>query len=439
MTAKRIVLATFGTHGDVNPFISLGLRLRDLGLDPLIAAWPDYEAKVSAAGLAFHAVRPSLAQVRADLKLDERALFRRAMADPAFVFRDISMPYLRVSYEDILGALPGAALVLTSSLAFSTRLAAEKLGIPQIGVVLQPSLLQSGYDPPLVVNAPRYSAFMRSLGPRVTRPAVRLLNKMTAHWVAPVKKFRRELGLPPDPRNPIFEGQYSRDGVLAMYSPLLGGLQPDHPPGAVITGFTFYDDDPEDDPATRAALAEFLGEGPPPIAFVLGSSAHVAADDFFEVSREVAEASGRRAVLVAGAAAGEGAQRSANVLVCRYAPYSRFFPSAAAVVHQGGIGTLAQALRAGRPQIVVPFHGDQLDNGARAERLGVARVILRRRYRKQHLIGELAKLLGEPGYADASAKVGEQVQREDGAGVAAAVVMRVLRGYTGDHSREGTS
>jgi hypothetical protein len=268
---------------------------------------------------------------------------------------------------------------------------------------------------------------MRRLGPRVTLPAVRLLKAMTARWAAPVKAFRQQIGLPPDARNPIFEGQYSQFGVLGLYSPLLGRLQPDHPPRTEITGFTFYDDDPEDDAGTRSELTEFLGAGPPPIAFVLGSSAHVAAGDFFEISREVAEASGRRAVLVAGSETVGNVHRSANILVCRYVPYSRLFSSAAAIVHQGGIGTLAQALRAGRPQIVVPFHGDQLDNGARAERLSVARVILRKRYRKPHVIAELQRVLGDPRYAAAAEQVAQEVRKEDGASAAVTAIVRVLQ------------
>jgi len=424
MIPKKVVLATFGTHGDVNPFIAVARRLQELGIDPVIASWPDYQEKVSAAGIAFHSVRPSLAQMRADLKLDERAMMERAMADPAFVIRDLSMPYLRLTYEDIGSALTGAHLVLTTLLAFSARLAAEKLGLPHIGVALQPMMLPSGYDSPLHPNVPRYTAFMRSLGPLVTVPAVRLMKRMAGRWVTPIKAFRQELGLPPDSQNPLYDWQYSPHGVLGLYSPLLGGVQPDHPPRTELTGFAFYDDDPEDAAATRAELTEFLAEGPAPIAFVLGSSAYWAAGDFFEISREAAAASGRRAVLVGGVDSVGGVHRSANVLVCRYVPYSMLFPQAAAIVHQGGIGTLAQALRAGKPQIVVPFHGDQLDNGARAERLGVARVILRSRYRKQHLIRELEKVLS---YADSAAKVGEQMRREDGAGAAAAIIARTLQ------------
>jgi UDP:flavonoid glycosyltransferase YjiC (YdhE family) len=111
-------------------------------------------------------------------------------------------------------------------------------------------------------------------------------------------------------------------------------------------------------------------------------------------------------------------------------PYSALFPRAAAIVHQGGIGTLAQALRAGSPQIVVPFHGDQLDNGARAERLGVARVILRKQYRAKRAIAELQKVLG---YTQAAAQVGAQIGREDGAAAAAAAITQVLRSRFFNH------
>jgi UDP:flavonoid glycosyltransferase YjiC (YdhE family) len=102
-----------------------------------------------------------------------------------------------------------------------------------------------------------------------------------------------------------------------------------------------------------------------------------------------------------------------------YAPHSALFPHAAANVHQGGIGTTAQALRAGKPMLVVPFGHDQFDNGIRARRAGVAEVLHRERYNGARNERQLRRLLEDPGYAVAAAALGEKVRAENGAVTAA--------------------
>jgi UDP:flavonoid glycosyltransferase YjiC (YdhE family) len=102
------------------------------------------------------------------------------------------------------------------------------------------------------------------------------------------------------------------------------------------------------------------------------------------------------------------------------------FPHAAAIVHHGGIGTMAQALRSGRPQLIVPYFADQIDNAARAARLGVARVCSPRRYREASACRDLNRLLGDAGCLARAAKVGESVAAEDGAGQAARIVLDML-------------
>jgi rhamnosyltransferase subunit B len=125
----------------------------------------------------------------------------------------------------------------------------------------------------------------------------------------------------------------------------------------------------------------------------------------------------RRAVLLVGERPPAGIETAAgdDVLIVEYAPYSMLFARAAAIIHQGGIGTSAQALRAGRPQLVVPFSGDQPDNAARLTRLGVARTITRRHYRPDKVRRELQALLDERSYALRASRVSADVRSEEGA------------------------
>src|SRR5262249_28459461 len=152
--------------------------------------------------------------------------------------------------------------------------------------------------------------------------------------------------------------------TLAMFSPVLGGVQPDWPPNSQLTGFPFYDGLSA---ALNPKLAAFLDGGQPPIVFTLGSAAVMAAGEFYTESLRAAQRLGNRAILVTRRDPGNvpAGPLPDGVAVFEYAPFSALFPRAAAIVHQGGIGTTGQALRAGRPMLVVPFGFDQPDNADR--------------------------------------------------------------------------
>jgi rhamnosyltransferase subunit B len=103
-----------------------------------------------------------------------------------------------------------------------------------------------------------------------------------------------------------------------------------------------------------------------------------------------------------------------NVCVANYAPYSKLFPRASAIIHQGGVGTTAQALSSGKPMLVMPYSHDQPDNARRVRRLGVARVIRRRRYTAELAARKITLLLENAAMRQRAARIGEQLRREDG-------------------------
>jgi UDP:flavonoid glycosyltransferase YjiC (YdhE family) len=175
-------------------------------------------------------------------------------------------------------------------------------------------------------------------------------------------------------------------------------------------------------------LVRFLDDGPPPLVFTLGSSAVMDAGRFYEHSAAAAKLLGRRAVLLVGTDTGNRpAALPAGVAAFDYAPFSELFPRAAAIVHQGGVGTTGQAMRAGRPMLVMPYAHDQFDNAGRVARLGIARTISRHRYSPIRAATELRPLLADPRYAQRAAEVGEQVRQEDGVRAACDVLEEFLR------------
>jgi UDP:flavonoid glycosyltransferase YjiC (YdhE family) len=198
-----------------------------------------------------------------------------------------------------------------------------------------------------------------------------------------------------------------------MFSTHFAGKQPDWPPQTVITGFPFYDQDGE--AGMPSELVRFLEAGPPPLVFTLGSSAVGDAGPFYDHSATAAKLLGRRAVLLVGKdPRNRPASLPDGVVAFDYAPFSELFPRAAAIVHQGGIGTMAQAMRSGRPMLVMPYAHDQPDNAERATRLGIARTVSRQRYNPARAAAELRHLLDEPAYSHRASEIGEQVRQEDG-------------------------
>lgn len=412
---KRIVLATYGSFGDLHPYIALGLELKRRGHYPVLATCSIYREKVEGEGLGFYAIRPELGP-----EADAREMVAKIM-DPRhgqeFLLRRFIIPAVRDQYEDLLAASHGADLLLSHVITYGAPLAAGKLGLPWIATALQPMIFTSAYDPPIPPQYPgfRFPAF---LGPRIIGALVNLGKESFRSWTAPVEHLRAELGLPPA-GNPMFEGQFSPYLNLALFSELLGQPQPDWPAKTVVTGFPFYDR-LEPGKGMPETLTRFLEAGPPPIVFTLGTSAVAVGRDFYRESAEACRLLGRRGVLLVGR---EGWNRlpeplPKGVIAVDYAPHSELFPRAAAIVHQVGVGTAAQAMRSGRPMLTVPFAHDQPDNAFRLARLGIARRLFRPKYTAAHAARELRLLLEDPKYAVRAEQVGREVRAENGTGTA---------------------
>jgi rhamnosyltransferase subunit B len=407
----RVLITTFGTLGDLDPYLALGGGLAARGHDVVLATHEYYREMVGAAGIGFHPVRP-------DAHPEDRGAFARAM-NPRFgsqyVLRKLVIPHVRDSWEDTTDAARNADLVVTHPLTFAGRIVAEEMGLPWVSTVLAPLSFFSRYDFPVVSPLPNA---WRIYGiPGVPRLLIRLFRAVTRSWTAPVRELRSERGLPPG-GDTLYEGQHSAISTLALFSRVLAAPQPDWPPSTRLTGFLFRD--AAGSGALDEKLEAFLSSGPPPIVFTLGTSAVAVAGSFYEESLAAARHLGMRAVLMVGSDPANlpRAALGADAIAVERAPHSALFPRAAAIVHHGGIGTLGQALRAGRPMLVVPWSHDQPDNARRALHLGVARILSPQRYRADRATRAIGELLHDPAFAARAAEIGAIVRSEDGVGAA---------------------
>jgi UDP:flavonoid glycosyltransferase YjiC (YdhE family) len=333
------------------------------------------------------------------------------------------MPNLRDMYDDLEAACEDADLVVSHPLTFAAPVLCEKRGLPWASSVLAPLSFFSKMDPPLALPGPITAAIHRKW-PRALSPLNTFGLSLTRFWTNEVRDLRRTLGLPPG-QNPVGLGQFSPLLTVAMFSTALATPQADWPRHTVVTGAVRYDGIHG---AMSPDLHEFLDNGPPPIVFTLGSAAVATnrAAHFYEISVAAATAMGRRSVLLVGR---EPQNRptvvAGEVFVTEWAPHSELFPRAAAIVHQGGAGTLHTALESGRPMLIVPFAHDQPDNAARAERLGVARVVYPEQYSAKRVSLALQALLSDPGVRENAMAVSELVGAEDGAWSAATAISQL--------------
>jgi rhamnosyltransferase subunit B len=422
----RIVFSTWGSLGDLHPYLALAVELKRRGHRTSIATLEAWRDHVERAGVGFHSVGP---QMPAD-ETAARELVRRvldAAEGPRYLFEKVLGPRTRESYEELLSAVRadgGADLLVSHQVPLTGPVVAEVTGVRWVSGVVQPMAFLSATDPSSPPQAPWLHAFL-ALHPLVPRLLNRVGRRIIAPWLQPVARLREELGLPPG-RSPVFEGQHSPRRVLALYSRCLAERQPDYPPQAIVTGFPFYD--ASDRQPLCEDLLHFLDGGKPPVLFTLGSSAVWIAGDFYEESVAAAMALGQRALLLAGedAARLRAAGLPPGAAAFDYAPHSLVMPRAAVNVHQGGVGTTGQALRAGRPMLVVPFGQDQPDNARRSVALGVARTIRRSAYSRSRVATELSRLLDDPAYTSHAADVGAKVRAEQGTVVACDAIEEVL-------------
>lgn len=421
ITRKRILLTTFGSYGDMHPYMAIAAELRARGHQPVIATSELYREKMQTAGFEFVPMRPHLAPPQ-DQDAEMMAKVMNPRSGTGFLLNEMLFPFVREGYQDLLAAVEGADLLLTHPISLAGPLVAQMTGIPWVSSVLAPASFMSAYDPPM----PPFWPWLRHVGvfgPRATaaffKQVTRIYNNES------YDQFRSELGLP-NRGNPVFEGQHSPTLVLALFSKLFAQPQPDWPPQARVTGFAFYDG--RNELEMPAELTKFLDEGTAPIVFTLGTSAVWVAADFYRESIAAAKLLGRRAVLLIGDERNQLAEPlPPEIIAVNYAPFEALLERACAMVHHGGVGTTSQGLRAGIPTLIMPFAFDQPDNAAHAARLGSSRTLPRAKYQAGRVAKELDLLLARPDYKTRAQANGQLLRRENGVAIACDLIEQVMQ------------
>ena len=414
----NILITAMGSLGDLHPFVAVGLSLVRQGHRVAFCTFADYHVRLNALGFEVYALRTGGLSIHDSKTV---AYVMDAQKGGERLMREFIFAHLQEQYADILTATeafkPDA--LLTSELAgYAARLVAEVNHLPWFSTALQPLALYSCQDPSVFPVLPPLPGW-------ATRAVLPWISWQCNQWAGPFHQLRQQLGLPPM-GEPIIRHKFSPFGTLAMFDAAFALPQTDWPSTVHQTGFAFYDGEP--DPA-ESDLLTFCQAGLPPVVVTLGSAAVHAADQFYTLAARAIQALGQRGLLLIGNNP-VPADLPADIRVVPYARHSVVFPLAKVVVHQGGIGTMSQALRAGVPSLVVPFSHDQPDNAHRCVKLGVGRKLPRHKVCIQQLVTALNPFMGTQQSVTTSWH--EQARRlkprllADGADRAAAVLLQSL-------------
>lgn len=394
MTVSVVAL---GSAGDVHPLLAVATSLAQRGHDVEFLTNPEFEMTVLDAGLLF-------------IPIGTRAQYGQAAANPLLwhpikglgvLWRNLYAPAMRPVFEHIRQhPRRDQCVMLASPVAFGARLAHEALGVPLLGAYTAPAILRSCKDP-LTVAQYRVPGWVPGAARRGLWQALDHY-KLEPMARPGIETLRHELGLPPLPGSIFGQWMYAPKAGVGLFPPWFGPAQPDWPAPVTLSDFPFFDADAG---ATGHStlppdVQRFLDDGPAPVVFMPGSAMQHA-QDFFAAAAAACEQLGRRGILLTRTATQVPVSLPPDVRHFGYLPFAALLPRAAALVHHGGIGSCAQALRARIPQLVMPMAHDQFDNAMRLQRLGVCRVVERKEFTGTRVAAELARLLADDAVAAA--------------------------------------
>ena len=418
----RFLISSVGSHGDTLPFISLGAELQGRGHDVRLYGNAHFEALATEAGLVFvptsdaASMRASLADER--MTRSETGL--KAMA--GLLMSRVESTYAAMSRD----VVPEGTAVIASTLAFAPRLLAETHRLPSAVVHLAPSVLRSDHLAPRLTPLGHFEHWPEGFKRRMWKFMDRRL--LDPAFTEPLNKIRERLKVPPVQR--VFHRwMHQATLTVGLFPDWFSARQPDWPSRMLLAGFPGRSS--ASSPALSPEVNAFLENGEPPIVFTAGT-ANTRSRRFYDESVEACQRSGRRGILVAQERHQVADDLSDSVLHTHWASFDALLPRAAAVVHHGGIGTTAAALRSGIPHLIRPMGFDQFDNASRARRLGVARELLPRAYSARKVARVLAECLSDAAMLTACRARADMMLNEDGLGVACNAIESALKRDTRD-------
>jgi len=398
----KVLLVPIGSAGDVHPFIWLAKLLRSRGHEVVM---------IAQAGVADMPQRAGIPTVEwGDAAEQEEIIRNPDIWHPRKALDLITKFSARWAAENISVIQsqvdPGRTVILCGGLAFGARILREITDTPLVTVHLQPSIFMSLDDTPVMMAGwewlPRSPRWIRKIFFKLGNADVdRKLGP-------PIDKVRHAHGLAGKTHGLLRLYWHSPDGVICLFPDWFAPKQRDWPPQSVTTRFPLYDEsgDRPKDPALEA----FLAVGEPPVIITPGSANAHAADFIREAVAGTAQI-GRRALVITRYPEQVGTLPAGSASF-QYVPFGEVFARGAAVVHHGGVGTTAQCMAAGVPQLIMPMSHDQPDNASRVKRLGLGDYLYPNKFRAPAIAEKLRQITTSPDVRHACTSVRQRMAEQ---------------------------
>ncbi|MDQ4127066.1 MAG: glycosyltransferase, partial [Actinomycetota bacterium] len=407
----------------VQPCVALGLGLKKAGHEVTVASWAPFQDLVEGRGLEFHPV----AGPHPDRLMEALLEAGRNPLRYARKFRPLLRPHAEKGFRDCLAACRGADAVIYTPLGFAGYMAAELLGIFALGSVVEPLLIRSGSYPSAILGRPVGGAAL------VEAPVVGALYNHLSHlaveqiyWrtVQPlVGGLRKRAGLPPMSSlfGPLGSMRRERQPMLLGWSEHVLPRSTRQEAWMPTTGYWFLDHPRDWQPPEELKL--FLDAGEPPVSLGLGSMSGIESartESIFALTAQALKRAGRRGVLLSNQNRIDAAEMPDGVIgVGGEVPYDWLFPRVAVAVHHGGAGTVAAALRAGVPSVVIPVLPDQAFWAWRVAALGAGPApIPPKRLSPERLSAAIRQAATDPEMRRNCRLLSDKITAEDGIGKA---------------------
>ncbi len=410
----NILIITFGSRGDVQPYVTLGKGLKAAGHTVTICTAEAFKPFVQSHGLGYGYMTGEL------LQLVETSEGRAAVEDTVGLFgtlktmlklvqktKPLNKQMMLDSWEAAQAAEPD--LLIYHPKTLSSPHIAEALGIPAVMALLQPLIVPTAEIP--AIGLPNLN-----LGAWYNKTGYKLLSMGYNTYAGMINEFRqKQLGLEAFPKSSglLYDAAGRPIPILHGYSRHVVPRPDDWPANAHVTGYWFLDQAADWQPS--AELQAFLDAGEAPVYVGFGSMAGRNPQRTAAIVIEALQQAKVRGIVATGWGGLDANRLPDTILKIDHAPHDWLFPRMAAVVHHGGAGTTAAGLRAGRPTVVVPFFGDQPFWGKRVHALGVGpEPIPQKKLTAEKLATAIRTVTADNAMRQRAEALGEQIHLEDG-------------------------
>ncbi|MGD0920005.1 MAG: glycosyltransferase [Thermodesulfobacteriota bacterium] len=418
----RITILTIGSRGDVQPYVALGMGLKAAGHHIRLATHACFEPMIRDSGLDFFLIS---GDPRGTLEGEAGQKWLEANKNPfTFMKRmiDAAKPVMWQILDDYWRAAENSDLILFPALAaLPAASIAEKLKIPAFPAYLQHVHPTRSYPSAIALPLPSlggiYNQLTYSVGGQLFWQFMRSL----------INRWRMDsLNLPPYPvKDPLNEWLKKRAPCFYGFSPSVVPRPPEWGDEIHITGYWFLEAPTDWQPP--APLVDFLKSGPAPVFVGFGSMTGRNPEEVTTMILKALAQTQQRGLLLTGWGGLGDTDLPDYVYKIDWAPFGWLFLQVAAVVHHGGAGTTGAGLRAGVPNIIVPFFGDQHFWGWRVEELGAGpKPIPHRKLSAERLASAIQDSIVNKKMQSRAAKLGQQIRSEEGVANAIQAIGRYL-------------